>query len=1025
MLLSITNHGPQASDLGYLLHKNPANVNASQLSFGQATVFYPEGPDDECTAVLLVEVDPIGLVRSKGARQGNWALGQDVNDRPYLASSFLSTAISRVYGTALNGTCHKRPELVHRPLTLTTRLPAFPAPGGKAMIERLFTPLGYEVSCHAPLLDPHFPAWGESRCLDLTLQKTGTLQSLLQHLFVLIPAFDRQKLLLIGPSGSGKSTFARKHFKPTEIVSSDVCRGLVSDDENDQTVSDEAFALLHHLVSIRLKLGRLTVVDATNVDPAFRRRLIEIARQHHCLPAALVFRLPEAICQERNQQRADRNFGPHVVRRQIAIMKRGLRGLKREGFRRLHTFHGAGECEAITGIVRDPLWNNQRHLKGPFDIVGDVHGCHRELLTLLGKLGYRIENETARHPDRILVFVGDLIDRGPDSPAVLRLVMNSVKAGTAFCVPGNHDVKLLRHLNGRKVTLNHGLDLTVAQLVKDPIDPRDLSDFLQGLVSHLVFDDGKLVVAHAGIKEEMIGRGSGAIREMCLYGETTGENDELGLPVRLDWAADYRGGSQIVYGHTPVGEPRWLNRTVNIDTGCVFGGDLTALRYPENETVSTPALDTYCESPKPFKADPGELSPQQQLDTLLELDDVLGRKIVDTRYLHNLTIREENAIAALEVMSRFAIDPRWLIYLPPTMSPCATSQEEGWLERPEEAFSYYAKVGQTRLICEEKHMGSRANLVIVKDLETARSRFGVNDGSTGAIYSRTGRAFFKEADLAEQILARLRKALDEIDFWEEEQSDWALLDCEIMPWSAKARDLLTSQYASVGAAGDCHTAAATRLLAKATHPDLQDLRQRLESQQDNIRRFREAYGPYCWETPSLEDYKIAPFHVLASENRVHLDASHRWHLDLSERLSRADPALFQKTRFQEVDLDQPASSDEAVRWWEELTSAGGEGMVVKPAQLLAIGPKGIIQPAVKCRGREYLRIIYGPDYTEERHLQRLKQRNLKRKQSLATREFALGLEGLHRFVERAPLRRVHECVFSVLALESEPVDPRL
>ncbi|YCM42342.1 polynucleotide kinase-phosphatase [Verrucomicrobiaceae bacterium 227] len=832
-------------------------------------------------------------------------------------------------------------------------------------------------------------------------------------------------ILLIGPSGSGKSSFAKKHFLPTEVISSDTCRGLVSDDENNQLVSGEAFALLEYLISIRLKLGRLTVVDATNVDPTFRKQLITLARQHHCLPAAIVFKIDAGICHAHNARRPDRDFGPHVVRRQISIMRRGLKGLKREGFRKIHTLNSAEEIDAIAGITRDPLWNNKQEIEGPFDIIGDVHGCYDELRTLLAKLDYQIEGNVARHPERTLVFVGDLIDRGPDSPKVLRLVMESVAAGTAYCVPGNHDAKLLRHLNGKKVALTHGLDLTVDQLEKDPIDQRDLCDFLHSLVSHLVFDGGRLVVAHAGIKEEMIGRGSGAIREMCLYGDTTGEKDEYGFPVRLDWSADYRGRALVVYGHTPVGVPRWLNRTVNIDTGCVFGGELSALRYPENETVSTPALQTYAESPKPFKVDPNGLSPQQHLDTLLDLDDVIGHKIVDTRYLHNLTIREENAIAALEVMSRFAIDPRWLIYLPPTMSPCATSPKEGWLERPEEAFAYFQSVGQSRLICEEKHMGSRANIVIVRDQETARTRFGINDGTLGAIYSRTGRAFFKDPELSEAILNRLRRALDETNFWEEQETNWACLDCEIMPWSAKAQDLLTRQYAPVGAAGELYTSAASDLLEKARHPGLETLSGRITLQQKNVQDFRAAYRPYCWDTPEIDDYKIAPFHLLATEGQVHTDKTHTWHMDFNSQLVKADPALFQPTRSRLVDLNDPASTADATQWWEDLTAKGGEGMVVKPDYFLVKGERGLLQPAVKCRGKEYLRIIYGPDYLEARHLKQLKNRGLKKKQSLALREFSLGLEALHRFVERAPLRKVHECVFSVLALESEPIDPRL
>ena len=199
-------------------------------------------------------------------------------------------------------------------------------------------------------------------------------------------------------------------------------------------------------------------------------------------------------------------------------------------------------------------------------------------------------------------------------------------------------------------------------------------------MSHYVLDDGKLVVAHAGMKAEMQGRGSGKVRDFALYGETTGETDEFGLPVRFNWAAEYRGSAMVVYGHTPVPEPEWLNRTVNIDTGCVFGGKLTALRYPEKEFVSVPAARTYCEPARPFLPEEQQapkLTAQQAHDDVLDADDVLGKRIVSTRLRGNVTIREAHATAALEVMSRFAANPKWLIYLPPTMSPCETSSEAG------------------------------------------------------------------------------------------------------------------------------------------------------------------------------------------------------------------------------------------------------------------------------------------------------------------------------------------------------------
>jgi protein phosphatase len=187
----------------------------------------------------------------------------------------------------------------------------------------------------------------------------------------------------------------------------------------------------------------------------------------------------------------------------------------------------------------------------------------------------------------------------------------------------------------------------------------------------------------------------------------------------------------------------------------------------------------------------------------------------------------------------------------------------------------------------------------------------------------------------------------------------------------------------------------------------------------------EAYRRYCRTTSGLDGYKLAPFHVLASEGRVHADKEHTWHMETAASICACDPELMLATPWRKVDLSDVNSRAAACEWWEELTASGGEGMVVKPLSFVAKGPKGLVQPAVKCRGREYLRIIYGPEYAFDENLSRLRSRGLGRKRSLALREFALGIEALERFVAREPLRRVHECVFGVLALESEPVDPRL
>ena len=847
-------------------------------------------------------------------------------------------------------------------------------------------------------------------------------------------------VLLVGASGSGKSTFAKKHFKKHEVVSSDVCRGIVSNDENSQSATNDAFDVLKYIISKRLKNGLLTVVDATNVQPESRKGLINLARQFHTLPVAIVLDLPQRICEDRNENREDRNFGNHVIRSQKQQLKRSIKGLKREGFRKIYVLKSEEEVNEVTGILREKLYNNKKELHGPFDIIGDIHGCYDETLLLLEKLGYVINTVDdegknygldVTHPEnRQVIYLGDLVDRGPNSPAVLKLVMSMVRNGSALCVPGNHDLKLQKKLNGKNVQLKHGLAETMEQLENESPDfIADVKEFLYSLISHYILDDGKLAVAHAGIKEEMQGRGSGAVRAFCLYGETTGEIDEFGLPVRYNWASEYRGRAKVIYGHTPIPKAEWLNKTIDIDTGCVFGGELTALRYPEEELISVKAAKVYSEPVKPLELEQdSNLSHQHEYDDLLNIDDVIGKRIVQTRLRNNLTIREENSIAALEVMSRFAINPKWLIYLPPTMSPCATSELPNYLEHPEQAINYYRKRGVEKIVCEEKHMGSRAVLVVCKNEEIVLNRFGIENEGIGICYTRTGRNFFNDSNLEKEFLDRVQIALTKSGFWDKFETDWVCLDAELMPWSAKAQSLLKDQYASVGSSAKNSLTSVEQVLQKTKDRGINDVDSILKKfsyKKKAVSKFIEAYRNYCWEVNSVEDYKLAPFHILATEGAVHVDKDHNWHMENIKGICLADEKIFRITPYKVIETKVKESVQEATDWWIEMTEKGGEGMVVKSFDFISYGKEGLLQPAVKCRGSEYLRIIYGPEYDMPENMKRLKNRGLSRKRSLALREFALGVEGLERFVRKEPLRRIHESVFGVLALESEDVDPRL
>ncbi|MFI1359050.1 polynucleotide kinase-phosphatase [Streptomyces sp. NPDC020898] len=845
-----------------------------------------------------------------------------------------------------------------------------------------------------------------------------------------LPVTDLSLVVLIGASGSGKSTFARRHFKPTEIISSDFCRGLVADDENDQSASGDAFDVLHYIAGKRLAAGRRTVVDATSVQQESRRQLVELARQYDVLPIAIVLDVPDDVCAERNASRSDRADMPRrVIHRHIRELRRSLRGLEREGFRKVHVLRGVEEIENAE-VRTEKRYNDLTHLTGPFDIIGDIHGCASELESLLGTLGY----EDGVHPDgRTAVYVGDLVDRGPDSPGVLRRVMSMVGSGNALCVPGNHENKYGRHLKGRKVQHTHGLAETIEQMTDESDEFRaQVREFIDGLVSHYVLDGGRLVVCHAGLPEKYHGRTSGRVRSHALYGETTGETDEFGLPVRYPWAEDYRGRAAVVYGHTPVPEASWLNNTICLDTGAVFGGKLTALRWPERELVDVPAEQVWYEPVRPLRAE----APGGHDGRPLDLADVHGRRVVETRHAGRITVREENAAAALEVMSRFAVDPRLLPYLPPTMAPTATSHVDGYLEHPAEAFEQYRADGVERVVCEEKHMGSRAVALVCRDAETVRKRFGVDGGGegtgggpTGALYTRTGRPFIDDPAVTEEILGRVRAAADAAGLWEELDTDWLLLDAELMPWSLKASGLLRSQYAAVGAASGAVFPGALAALegAAARGIDVGDLLASQRERASDASAFTAAYRRYCWPTEGLEGVRLAPFQILATEGRSLAGLPHDEQLALLDRLVEHDgTGLLQTTRRLYVDTGDAESIRAGVDWWLEMTGRGGEGMVVKPLGAMVRSEKGrLVQPGIKCRGREYLRIIYGPEYTRPDNLARLRGRFLNHKRSLASREYALGLEALDRLAEGEPLWRVHEAVFGVLALESEPVDPRL
>lgn len=391
---------------------------------------------------------------------------------------------------------------------------------------------------------------------------------------------DFALVIIVGANSTFKRDFINQYFSDIEIV-----------DSTDLKLMED-----------RLKNKLFTMVNQIDLQPKPFQILARLAKKYHCKPVAIVFNIDEKVLKNYA------NEPIHLIRKQINQVKTFTKNHKYNGIRKVYKLDSIEKISEST-LFRYKLWCNKQNEPGPFDIIGDIHGCAEELEQLLLKLNYQVETgekfpfgyQITPPNNRKAFFVGDLTDRGPDSPKVLRMVMSMVKQKKAFCVRGNHDDKLYRQLLGKNVKLQHGLETTVEQLDKEPLEfVEQARDFLGKLANHYVLDNGDLVIAHAGLQESMHGRDSGKVNSFCLYGETTGKIDEFGYVERLNWAADYRSETAVVYGHTPQGKAVWQNNTMNIDTGCVFGGWLTALRYPEREVVQVKAIEEHYEYGKPL-----------------------------------------------------------------------------------------------------------------------------------------------------------------------------------------------------------------------------------------------------------------------------------------------------------------------------------------------------------------------------------------------------------------------------------------
>lgn len=382
-----------------------------------------------------------------------------------------------------------------------------------------------------------------------------------------------------------------------------------------------------------------------------------------------------------------------------------------------------------------------------------------------------------------------------------------------------------------------------------------------------------------------------------------------------------------------------------------------------------------------------------------------GRLIETTKGLISCSVRQWGS--TLDAFTGLTVDPRWLFYIPPGMASMQTEREDGYLEHPSEAFRYYKDQGIERLIVQEKHMGSRAVAVICRDEETSRRKFGST--IPGCIYTRNGRPFFEDAS---QVISELQAGLTRAKFWDRFKTDWVCLDGEILPWTLKADSLLRDHHQELLEVGRAE------LIALETIAKRFGLENNGSAERQAFKAYENLLSKYSSERGRA--LQFAPFHLIATEGRAHTAQTHRWHMDVLRRLSESAGVPFLLTVSRDVRLDSQHDRAGCVSWWEKISKSGGEGVVVKPLHFAPRGRRGAAQPAIKCRGKEHLRMVYGPDYDLPERRRELASReslvNRRAKFREIVKQAAISLEGVDRFIAGEPIERVAECVRAVLAL---------
>jgi protein phosphatase len=821
-------------------------------------------------------------------------------------------------------------------------------------------------------------------------------------------------LIVLAPSAFPAAQWARRHFTPAQLLDPSDCQALLG--SADLPPSPQAYALAAQAFKLRMEAGTATVLLQAPLEQTGRNFIRSACRAHHMQLLVLSIELSVEELQA---------WAPDFDRAQWAreqdLLEQNLHFLGKEGVQQHFRVRGAAELDGLE-VVWQPLPCDRATLGGPFDLIGSLHGCHDELLRLFVALGYSRDTRSQLpvHPEgRLPVFLGDIADSGPACAETLSLVQAMTEAGLALAVAGNQDRQLLEHLRQDPEADPGALAPWWAHA--DAATRAQALAWLGRLPGHIVLDGGRLVAVHGGIKAEMIGRHTTAITAFCTYGSTPGERSTVQDAPIADWAADLPAGVTVAFAHQPLTRPLDAGNHVALDTACLYGGQLSAFRYPERAWVQVEASAAYLAGEWPAAAEAQAARPHALDRWTLPAELLNGRWLVQTASGFNFTLTDLQYATTLELLQNEAISPRWLIYLPPSMSPPQPATLPGFLEHPNEAFSYYEKKGQTHVVVQEKCDGPRAVVVLCRDTDAAEARFGDGSGRIGVVYSRRGRPLLDPAD-ENTLLAELHAAATDSGLWAALRTDWLCLEGQLTgrrftPGKNKEEGRIAAGVAAAWPR-------ALDLLAQSTSdaPEFLAMRAQMEAQAAAAQALARDCTPADGDEGS---WYFTPYHLLAAQSGDFFDRSHVWHLEQLAAFTQGNAAHVRALRTQVIDLQDHDGRRALTDWWQDLSDQGAPGIIVKPMTLELVVNQEYLQPALKVRGREALRKVYGPYYTLPDALEHHRRRSLKERRELVVRHFALGKEALQRFVAGKAHQEVLQAVFTHIAISTMDDNPLL